>query len=229
MPHQESEEEQRDGKEEAAGGADIDAPIADIDAPIDSLLLQDNTAAPIIKNVVDGDEEWIIKGVEGLDADARCHMNAFYANLREWHCQRNYTSILLTRAGYDKRVAFVVFLIEGGDCRSGFMAGTFTAYNWAKKYHVVTVGDSSKVLVLWPKGDKGQKKRWGTIDVAEMRLEELAQPAYAKKLFADLWKIHQDDHCKGLTLFSRAKEHCGNVTRELCKMFTDVVRTASSF
>ncbi len=179
--------------------------------------------------MVDGDEEWIIEGVEGLDADARCHMNAFYANLRKWHCQRNYTSILLTRAGYDKRVAFVVFLIEGGDCRSGFMAGTSTAYKWAKKYHVVTVGESSKVLVLWPEGDKGQKKGWGAVEVMAMRLEDLAQPTYAEKLFADLWKIHQDVTVRVLPYSVVPRNVTEMSLKSYARCLQMFVRTASSF
>ncbi len=55
-----------------------------------------------------------------------------------------------------------------------------------------------------------------------MRLEDLQQPTYVEKLFSDLWKIHKDDHCKGLSLFTRAKDRHGNVTRDLCKMFTDI-------
>ena len=39
-----------------------------------------------------------------------------------------------------------------------FFSGTVAAYKWAKRYHVVTVGEESKVLVLCPKID-GQKKR----------------------------------------------------------------------
>ena len=142
-----------------------------------SLLLQDNA----VQNV-----DWVIEGVEELDADARCHMLAFYTNLKNWYRQRDYTSVLLTKAGYDERVAFGMFLIEGGDCRSGFMAGTSTAYKWAKKYHVVTVGEESKVLVLCPEENHQKKRRKGVVHVESMRLEDLQQPTYAERLFAAL-------------------------------------------
>jgi len=99
-----------------------------------SLLLQDNA----VQNV-----DWVIEGVEELDADTRHHMLAFYTNLMDWYRQRDYTSVLLTKAGCDKRVAFGMFLIECSDCRLGFMAGTSTAYKWSKKYHVMTVGEES--------------------------------------------------------------------------------------
>jgi hypothetical protein len=145
-----------------------------------SLLLQDDA----VQNV-----DWVIEGVEELDADARRHMFAFYMNLKDWYCQRDYTSVLLTKAGYDEQVAFGMFLIEGGDCRSGFMAGTSTAYKWAKKYHVVTVGEESKVLVLLPEENHQKKRRKGVVHVESMRLEDLQQPTYAERLFADLWKI----------------------------------------
>ena len=171
-----------------------------------SLLLQDDA----VQNV-----DWVIEGVEELDADAHRHMLTFYTNLKDWYRQRDYTSVLLTKAGYDERVAFGMFLIEGGDCRSGFMAGTSTAYKWAKKYHVVTVGEESKVLVLCPEENHQKKRRKGVVHVESMRLEDLQQPTYAERLFADLWKIHQEDHCKGNTLFTCARDCHGNITREV--------------
>ena len=82
------------------------------------------------------------------------------------------------------------------------------------KYHVMTAGESN-VLVLHPKKE-------GILHISAMRLEDLQKPTYAERLFADLWKIHQDDHCKGNTFFFRSRDRHGNVTREICKMFTDV-------
>jgi len=47
-----------------------------------SLLLQDDA----VQNV-----DWVIEGVEELDADACHHMLAFYTNLKDWYRQRDYT------------------------------------------------------------------------------------------------------------------------------------------
>ena len=56
----------------------------------------------------------------------------------------------------------------------------------------MTVGESS-VLVLHPKKES-------PLHISAMRLEDLQKPTtYAERLFTDLWKIHQDDHCKGNT------------------------------
>ena len=55
-----------------------------------------------------------------------------------------------------------------------------------------------------------------------MRLEDLQQPSYAERLFLDLWNIYHMDHCKGNSLFTHVKNRHGNITREVCKMFTDV-------
>ncbi len=41
-----------------------------------SLLLQDDK----VQNV-----DWVIEGVEKFDADACCHMLAFYTNLKDWY------------------------------------------------------------------------------------------------------------------------------------------------
>ena len=92
-------------------------------------------------------------------------------------------------------------------------AGNSNAYKWVKKYHVVTVGEESSVLVLRPDENQWKKKKGSRgIDVTAMRLEDLQQPTYFEKLFIDLWKIHQVDHCKGLSLFTRAKSRHGNIT-----------------
>jgi len=59
------------------------------------------------------------------------------------------------------------------------------------------------------------------------RLEDRQQLTYAKKLFTDLWKIHQVDHCKGNTLFTHARDKLGNITREVCKICPHCVKVLS--
>jgi hypothetical protein len=190
-------------------------------------LLQYDTDAPIKNEEEDNNTTNTnpsilhLEGVEEFEWDALCHVNTFYALLKPWYCQKDYTSVLLTKAGYDKRVAFGVYLINGGDCRSSFMAVNTAAYEWAKKYHVVTVGQKSEVLVLCPSTKQGTKKK-GMVDMTTMRLDNLQHPTYVKRPFADLWKIHQEDHCKGNTLFTCARDWHGNITQEVCKMFTNV-------
>jgi hypothetical protein len=137
--------------------------------------------------------DWAIEGVEGLEGDTLRHMNAFYVLLKDLFCQKNYTSILLTREGYNKRVEFGLYLNNGSDSREGQLNGNSNAYKWASKYHVMTVGESN-VLVLHPKKE-------GSLYISAMRLEDLQKPTDAERLFTNLWKIHQDDHCKGNTFF----------------------------
>ena len=67
----------------------------------------------------------------------------------------------MTKAGYGKRVKFGRFLIDGGDCRSGYQAGNSNAYKWALKYHVVTVGEESQIVVLRPEENQQKKKKKG--------------------------------------------------------------------
>jgi hypothetical protein len=125
------------------------------------------------------------------------------------------------KARYDEQVAFEEDLIIGGDCRLSYLAGNMNGYKWAKKCHVLTVGQESKVLVLRPSLKPGAKNK-DVVDLLAIRLDKLKQPTYVERLFADLLKIHQEDHCKGNTLFTRARDRHGNITREVCKMFTDV-------
>jgi hypothetical protein len=143
-------------------------------------------------------------------------MKAFYGMLKETLCQKDSTSVLLSKDDYNRRVKFGLYLINGGDCRTSAIVGNTTTNEWARKYHVVTAGQESAALVLRP------YKKIGAIDMTAMRLENLQQPTYIERVFSDLMKIHQVDHCKGNSLYGRARDHHGNITRELCKMFTDL-------
>ncbi len=114
-----------------------------------------------------------------MEGDAVHHMNAFYALLKDWYHKKDYTSILMTRRCYDEHVAFGLYLNNGGDCRSKYVADMMTAYKWANKYHVFSVGAESAVLVFCP-------MKVGVVDVTAMRLDTLQQPTSAMKLFIDL-------------------------------------------
>ncbi len=154
--------------------------------------------------------------MEGLDESAIHYMKAFYTTLQSWYLEREYTSIILSKADYDEQVKFLCFLKEGGDCQTSFVCGNRNAYEWARKYHIFTVsGEESAVLVLHP-------TKVGAVDVIAMRLSNLQQPIYAERLFTDLWKINKDDHCKGMTFYNHVRKTHGNVSRDLCKMFTDI-------
>jgi hypothetical protein len=149
-----------------------------------------------------------VEGVEGLDGDAICHMKAFYAMLQRWYLEREYTSVLLSRPDYDERVKFLYFLKEGVDCQTSFVHGNTNAYKWARKYHIFTVGgEESAVLVLCP-------TKIGAVDVRAMSLSHLQQPTYTNRIFADLWKIHKEDHCKGMMFFNCVREKHSNVSRD---------------
>jgi hypothetical protein len=143
-------------------------------------------------------------------------MNAFYSMLKDKLCAKDQTTVLLSKDNYDRKLQFALYLVNGGDCRSSAMAGNTSAYKWARKYHLVTAGQESAVLILWP------PKKMGAVDVIAMTLENLQQPTFIERVFADFLKIHQVDHCKGNSLFVHARDHHGNITQEVCKMFTDV-------
>jgi hypothetical protein len=67
--------------------------------------------------------DWAIEGVGGLEGDALRHMNAFYVLLKDWFVQKNYTSVLLTREGYNKRLEFELYLNNGGDSKESQLNG----------------------------------------------------------------------------------------------------------
>jgi hypothetical protein len=197
-----------------------DAPIADEDNGEDYFPIagkDDGEDNPPIAGEDDGEDEppiagkdegnnkgitpielfdWSIEGVEGLEGDAVCHMNAFYGMLKDKLCVKDQTTVLLSKDNYDRRLQFVLYLVSGGDCRLSAMAGNTSTYKWARKYHVITAGQESAVLILWP------SKKMDAVDVTVMTLETLQQPTFIERVFADLLKIHQVDHCKGNSLLS---------------------------
>jgi len=160
---------------------------------------------------------WVIEGVEGFGDDQMRHMNVFYASLKKEIQKKEYTSKLLTKKDYDERVNFILGVRDKTtDCREGYLGGNYLAYKWLERYHVFTCGTESAVLVLRPDPAKG------AVDVTTMAPSSLQRPTYIERFFSDLWKIHKDDHCKGKTFFTRVRNTHGNVTRDVCKLFTDV-------
>ena len=160
---------------------------------------------------------WVIEGVEGFGEEQTRHMNAFYALLKKEIHKKEYTSKLLTKKDYDERVNVILGVRDKTtDCREGYLGGNYLAYKWLERYHVFTCGTESAVLVLRPDPAKG------AVDVTTMAPSSLQRPTYIERFFSDLWKIHKDDHCKGKTFFTRVRNTHGNVTRDVCKLFTDV-------
>ena len=187
-----------------------DGEVGDAD-PVHDESAEENTI------VLSKSFNWIIEGVEELDEGKIRHMNAFYALLKKWMQGKEYTSQLMTKEDYNARVNFIIRVKEGGiDCREGWLTGNLSAYKWLQRYHSYKYADGSAVLVLRPSPKKG------AVDVTAMSLNSLQQPTYAERVFIDLWKIHQSDHCKGVTFFYRVWDKHGNVTRDVCKLFTDV-------
>jgi hypothetical protein len=54
-------------------------------------------------------------------------LNTFYVLLKDWFCQKKYTSVLLTREGYNKRLEFGLYLNNGGDSRESQLNGNSNA------------------------------------------------------------------------------------------------------
>jgi hypothetical protein len=172
--------------EEDHGNGEVDDadPVHDESAEEDPIILSNS-------------DNWIIEGFEELDKEKIRHMNAFYALLKKWIGGKEYTSKIITKEDDNARVNFLLRVLEGDiDCREGYLTGNVNTYKWLKRYHVFKYGDDSEVLVLCP-----SPKKSGAVDVAAMPLNILQQPTYAERLFIDLWKIHQADHCKGVTFF----------------------------
>ena len=122
-----------------------------------------------------------------MDEEKIRHMNAFYALLKKWIRGKEYSSVLMTKEDYDaRRLPRRLFDRE---CQ---------CIQVVKRYHVFKYADDSAALVLCP-----SPKKNGAVDVTAMPLNSLQQLTYMERLFIDLWKIHQADHCKGVMFYYR--------------------------
>jgi hypothetical protein len=65
-------------------------------------------------------------------------------------------------------------------------------------------GNENAVLVIRP-------MKLGAVNVTASALSSLQQPSYAKRLYADLWRIHKEDHCKGIMFYYHVRDKIGNV------------------
>ncbi len=97
-----------------------------LEGSIDTAIASKPTADD--ENEDDMSTDWAIEGVGGLEGDAHRHMNAFYVLLKDWFVQKNFTSVLLTREGYNKRLEFGLYLNNGGDSRESQLNGNSNAY-----------------------------------------------------------------------------------------------------
>jgi hypothetical protein len=138
-------------------------------------------------------ELWIVKGCNDLDEIGHCHKNAFYVLLKSYTSNKNYTSIFFSKKWYNKIKEFCKYMLDGGDLRKVYLKGNKQACVWHHRYDVIIL-PQAKVVLICP--TQGQMR-----DAQSLELSALAQPSYIKRAFIDLWKIHQDNHCKGGTIF----------------------------
>ncbi len=96
-----------------------------LDGSIDTAIASKPSADD--ENEDDISTDCAVEGVGGLEGDALRYMNAFYVLLKDWFRQKNYTSVLLTREGYNKRHEFELYLNNGGDSRESQLNGNSNA------------------------------------------------------------------------------------------------------
>ncbi len=116
----------------------------------------------------------------GLSSDVKIsiskshhHKNAFYTLLKHYFDSHDYTTILLTKAEYDKICQFCIDLIDGSDAWTKKLEGNLQGYEWERKYNGVVSGEMA-VLVLCLDT---------AVDVGSMNLSSLRQPTYAEKVW----------------------------------------------
>jgi hypothetical protein len=105
--------------------------ITEVPPPSDNESIKEDieVTVPLLPPWSNADRNWVIKGVEELDADGLCHMSAFYTNLNKLISEKNNSIAMLTKKCYDERVEFCMSLAEGGDCRSAFCQAQWLRIN----------------------------------------------------------------------------------------------------
>ena len=84
-------------------------------------------------------------------------------------------------------------------------------YKWQKAYCVT--GDEASLVLLKRPNNVGVD---GTVDI-----NTLKQMTYLERVYSDIQRNHVVNHSKGRTLHSRISEVIDNISKEVCKIFTD--------
>ena len=150
------------------------------------------------------------EGVANLTEEEGVHEKEFYkALLPDFEKQYNGgkgSCKLFPKEKYLRIMHVVKAVKNGGEVKDLTKQGYKQASKWSERYDVVAFGSSEVVVVRGKENDD---------------IDQLKQPSYFERMFADLKKVHMPDHPKGDTFYKRVCEKYDNIPRRVCKIFTE--------
>lgn len=148
---------------------------------------------------------YVIEGIANPTEEEGRHEQAFYEFLLPLLLNQHHSAQLFFKEKYNEILHVCKSVESGTEVKDLKKQGYTQASVWSKKFRVFRFG-SSEVVVVEEDG----------VDA-----DRLKRPTYYEKVFADISAIHKDGHHKGNKLFEKCRAIYSNVTRDICKIFTD--------
>jgi len=154
---------------------------------------------------------YTIEGIDaGIDAIGREHVNVFYNKVVAEMNESGQSWRLMPREKYE-RMREALYQISKGATAKDLKKTYPQVYKWQKAYCVT--GDEDSLVLLKRPSNVGVD---GTVDI-----NTLKRMTYLERVYSDIQRNHVVDHSKGRTLHSRIFEVIDNISKEVCKIFTD--------
>ena len=152
-----------------------------------------------------------IEGIDAaIDAVGREHVNVFYDKVVAEMNESGQSWRLMPREKYE-RMTLALYQISTGATVKDLKKTYPQVYKWQKAYCVT--GDEDSLVLLKRPSNVGVD---GTVDV-----NTLKRMTYLERVYSDIQRNHVVDHSKGRTLHSHISEVIDNISKEVCKIFTD--------
>lgn len=152
-----------------------------------------------------------IEGIDAaIDAVGREHLNVFYDKVVDKMNESAQSWRLMPREKYEC-MTLALYQISTGATAKDLKKTYPQVYKWQKAYCVT--GDEDSLVLLKRPSNVGDD---GTVDV-----NTLKRMTYLERVYSDIQRNHVVDHSKGRTLHSRISEVFDNISKEVCKIFTD--------
>jgi len=154
---------------------------------------------------------YVIEGLEDLAPHVKRHAIAFYNKLIPLFLEEGSRWLLIDREKYYKILTSLQQHQTGASLSSLRILYPNIHY-WHQNYAVIDAGGMSDILVMRP----------SNMEAVQYDSNDLKRLTYIEKVFADLLVAHGPDHNKGRTFFGKIRESVSNVSRPVCKLFTDL-------
>ncbi|MGA1646391.1 MAG: hypothetical protein ACO4AV_15605, partial [bacterium] len=149
----------------------------------------------------------VIEGVDISNAVTIRHAAAFYNELIPMFDKSSSCAVLMDKDKYNSYLTALLRLREGE--RERDVRVDFPQVNkWKKSYCLLDSPDGGHVLIHNHHDEEDESTN-------------PKKASYLERVFADIRADHQTDHCRGRSLTARVNEKYKNISRAVCKLFSD--------